>query len=211
MWVLKGFQNLNKEAKRVHFMATTKGKVVPVSSTSALDGGKWLNSSPGRYNTQGSIYPCSLDKRPCGPQSKSGYLAKKNLFPLPGTEPQPSSPSICRPSYLGWYFMVSTILKIGYSHGNYLLKPWTSNGMSQFTTLLICGGHTFGALIIVPTAMVKLLTNAECWRAFHFHCTSQISGKHEACQHFVAFQHNLFKNFPAFVSASLTAFEPMGK
>jgi DNA-directed RNA polymerase subunit RPC12/RpoP len=47
-----------------------------------------------------ALYP--LCKRLCGPHRRSGHFgAEKSLLSLPGTQPRPSSPFLCPPSYLG--------------------------------------------------------------------------------------------------------------
>jgi hypothetical protein len=59
--------------------------IAPLFLTSALDGGEWWASCPGRFTPQGKspLYP--LEWRLGGPQSSSGCCgAQKNPLPLPG-------------------------------------------------------------------------------------------------------------------------------
>jgi hypothetical protein len=66
--------------------------------TSALGGGEWSASRPGRFPR----YP--LDRRLGGPQSRSGRCGEeKNLLPLPGIELRPPSPlPVATPTELSW-------------------------------------------------------------------------------------------------------------
>jgi hypothetical protein len=58
------------------------------SLTSALDGGGWSASCPGRLTPQKKSYRYPSDRRPGGPQSRSGSGDKeKNSQPPPGIEP----------------------------------------------------------------------------------------------------------------------------
>jgi hypothetical protein len=58
------------------------------SLTSALDGGKWSVSRPGRFTSQGKSPWYPLDRRLDGPQSRSGRGGEeKNSQPPPGIEP----------------------------------------------------------------------------------------------------------------------------
>jgi hypothetical protein len=58
------------------------------SLTSALDGGEWSASRPGRFTPQGKITSYPLDRRVGGPQSRSGRGGKeKNFQHPPGIEP----------------------------------------------------------------------------------------------------------------------------
>jgi hypothetical protein len=64
----------------------TFGKVevqLNVFLASALDGGKWSTSLPGRFTT-GEKDPRRLHR----PKSRSGLDEEKNLLPPPGIEPQ---------------------------------------------------------------------------------------------------------------------------
>jgi hypothetical protein len=57
--------------------------------TSALDGGEWSASRPGRALPRGKDPRYPLDRRLDGPQSRSGHRGyRKNPLPLPGIEPQ---------------------------------------------------------------------------------------------------------------------------
>jgi hypothetical protein len=59
--------------------------------TTALDGDEWSVSRPGHFN-HGERPPYPLDRRPSGPQRRSGRCGiEKNLMSLPVVEPQPSS------------------------------------------------------------------------------------------------------------------------
>jgi hypothetical protein len=61
--------------------------------TSALEGGEWSASCPGRFNPGGKKHRYQLDRRLGGPHSRPGhYGQEKNLLPLPGIKPGPSSP-----------------------------------------------------------------------------------------------------------------------
>jgi hypothetical protein len=66
------------------------------SLTTALGGGKWLASRPGRFIPGKSLcYP--LDRRLGGPQSRSGRGGEeKNSQPPPGIEPWNSDRPISR-------------------------------------------------------------------------------------------------------------------
>jgi hypothetical protein len=58
------------------------------SLTSALDGGEWSASLPGRFTPQGKSLWYPFDRRLGGPQSQSGHGSEeKNFQPLPGLEP----------------------------------------------------------------------------------------------------------------------------
>jgi hypothetical protein len=58
------------------------------SLTSALDGGEWSASPPGRFTPQGKNLWYSLDRRLGGPQSHSERGGEeKNSQPPPGIEP----------------------------------------------------------------------------------------------------------------------------
>jgi hypothetical protein len=60
---------------------------VPLILDSALDGGEWLASRPGRF-TQGKSRRYPLDRRLGGIQSRSGHGGEeKNSKPLSGIEP----------------------------------------------------------------------------------------------------------------------------
>jgi hypothetical protein len=81
----------------------TKSKAVPLQAmealggeysscsftTSALDGGEWLASRPGRALPQGMDRRYPLERKLVGPQSRSGHRGqRKNPLPLPGIEPR---------------------------------------------------------------------------------------------------------------------------
>jgi hypothetical protein len=58
------------------------------SLTSALDGGEWSASRPGRFTLQGKSPWYPLDRRLGGPQSRSGGGGEeKNSQPPPRIEP----------------------------------------------------------------------------------------------------------------------------
>jgi hypothetical protein len=57
------------------------------SLTSALDGGEWSASRPGRFTPRERAPWCPLDRRLGGPQSRSRHGGEeKNSHPLPGLE-----------------------------------------------------------------------------------------------------------------------------
>jgi hypothetical protein len=73
--------------------------MAPPFLTSELDRGEWLASLPGRF-TPGAIA--------CGIYSIGGWMGsrtgldaveKRKILPLPGFEPQPSNPQLCRVRY----------------------------------------------------------------------------------------------------------------
>jgi len=54
----------------------------------ALDGGEWSASRPGRFTPRVRSPGYTLDRRCGGPQSQSGHSnEKKNSQPLPGLKP----------------------------------------------------------------------------------------------------------------------------
>jgi hypothetical protein len=58
------------------------------SLISALDGGEWSASRPGRFTPQGKSLSYPFDRRLGGPQSRSGRGGEeKNSQPPPGIEP----------------------------------------------------------------------------------------------------------------------------
>jgi hypothetical protein len=69
------------------------GGIAPPFLTSALDGGEWSASRPGRYTPEERappLYP--LARRLGGSQSGSGRCEEKKNLPLLGIEHLPSSP-----------------------------------------------------------------------------------------------------------------------
>jgi hypothetical protein len=92
------------------------GGIAPPFFSSALYEGEWPASRPG-CSAPGERAPgTQFDMRLGGPKSRSGRCGvQKNLLPLPGIEPQPSSPSLYQLSYpgsLGDYLSIygSTVL-----------------------------------------------------------------------------------------------------
>jgi hypothetical protein len=73
-----------------HAMKTYFGicGMAPRILTSTLDGGEWSASRPGRFTPREIAPNYPLDRRPGGPQSRSGRGSEdKNSQPLPGLEP----------------------------------------------------------------------------------------------------------------------------
>jgi hypothetical protein len=63
--------------------------------TSALDGGEWSASRPGRGLPRGKDPLYTLDRRLGGPQSRSGHRSwRKNPLPMPGIEPRSTSRTV---------------------------------------------------------------------------------------------------------------------
>jgi hypothetical protein len=58
--------------------------VIHIFLTSALDGGEWSASLPGRF-TPGKEPRYPLDRRLGGPQSRSGRRGEETIFHLIGT------------------------------------------------------------------------------------------------------------------------------
>jgi hypothetical protein len=82
------------------------GGIVRPFLTSALDGGEWSVSRPGRLTWY------ILGKRLGGPHSWSGgCVVDKNLLPLPEIEPRPfsCSPSLYQLKYPGSKFKVLNV------------------------------------------------------------------------------------------------------
>jgi hypothetical protein len=113
------------------------------SLTSALDGGEWSASHPGRFNPRGKCPWYPLNRRLGGPQRRSrrGY-EEKNSQPLPGLEPRPYSPlprniPLSYPftlAVLCWYneselllLLLLLLLSIARSAGLYMTSHSTSN------------------------------------------------------------------------------------
>jgi hypothetical protein len=68
-------------------------EIPPPLLTSALDGGVWSASRPGRFTPRGKNTRYPLDRRLSGPLSRSGRCGEeKNLLLLLGIEPRPLSP-----------------------------------------------------------------------------------------------------------------------
>jgi hypothetical protein len=64
------------------------GDIAPPFLTSALDGGEWSASHPGRFTTRKIVAPWySLDRRPGGLQSRSGRCGEEKNLAMPGIEP----------------------------------------------------------------------------------------------------------------------------
>ena len=69
--------------------------------TLALDGGDWLASRRDHFST-GKEFLCLLDRRLCGPQSRSGRFGElKNLLPLTGirTPRRPARSLVSAPTF----------------------------------------------------------------------------------------------------------------
>jgi hypothetical protein len=87
------------------------------SLTSALDGGEWSASRPGRFAPQGKSPWYPLDRRLGGPQSRAGRGGEeKNSRSPPRIEPKnpdspARSPALCRLSYHGCSWRCCTQLK----------------------------------------------------------------------------------------------------
>jgi hypothetical protein len=66
--------------------------VAPPFLTSALDGGEWSASRPGRFTSQkespGNLWIGGW----LGPRVGLVFMMKRNILHLPGIEPRPSSP-----------------------------------------------------------------------------------------------------------------------
>jgi hypothetical protein len=72
------------------------GGIAPPFLTSAVDGGEWSASRPGRFIARGRSPRYPLDRRLGGPQGQSGRCGEEKNLAVPGIEPGPSSPSLYR-------------------------------------------------------------------------------------------------------------------
>jgi hypothetical protein len=62
------------------------------SLTSALDGGEWSASRPGRFTARERAPRYSFDRRLGGPQSRSGYDVEEKI-PIPRRNSNPDLPA----------------------------------------------------------------------------------------------------------------------
>jgi hypothetical protein len=106
--------------------------------TSALEGGEWSASRPGRTLPPVKTWYL-LYRRPGGPQGRSGQV--RNISPSPGFEPRTAQPVVSR--YNDWATRPTVcIFSLGCSacnaHAPYF-RMWSARGYSIFPRYLING------------------------------------------------------------------------
>jgi hypothetical protein len=115
--------------------------------TSALDGGEWSASCPGRF-TLGKFPRYPLDRRLGGPKSRPGRFGdEKDLLPLPESNPgRPArSPSLYRASSPGSHFFVIIIRNKNTKNNCHNL-----HSLLLLLHILIARGPLHLALAVIP-------------------------------------------------------------
>ena len=149
-------------------------KVQPHSFlSSALDGGEWLTSRPGRFNP-GKQPRYLLNRKLGGTQSRSGDFAEENdLLPLPGFPDRPARSLVATPSILPrllsgnwnspkWYCKTSVLT----THHTHFLSPASSKRLMLFLTILHIyyenhTQHTY-TLYREPHSIINVTAGGKC-------------------------------------------------